>query len=306
MKEIFIGQFKNHQLIEKMRTHPVANNGIGSFFTRKSGDKLFYRTWLSKETKKILIGIHGLAAHSEYYVNVADQLIEHGITVIGLDLKHHGHSTGQKGTINNFEELLTQLHEFIICISNEYKNFPIYLMGISMGGMLIINYINLFPEEISGIICMAPAVRTKLKLSFKDILKIPYLGIMNVINKHKPIIEIGARGAEGSRNPLRLEYDKVDEFRLKKVSVGYLLQVNKWVKKAFKSASKISLPILIIVGTDDHLVSIEGIKLFFGRLTVQDKTLIELEGAYHSLFSDPAMLEEGGWEKIRKWLSQRD
>lgn len=302
MNQIPIGSFKLHDVLEKMRIHPVANNGEGKYFECISGDKLYYRGWLAENHKKIIVGIHGFAAHSEYYVQVADQLIENGITVIGLDLKHHGHSSGSKGTVEHYEELFEQVHEFVLMLSKEYKDIPIYLMGLSMGGMLIINYSVMYPEEIIGIIAMAPAVKAKLKLSAKDILKLPYLGIMHLVKKNKPIIDITEQGKRTSRNPLRLEYDEEDNLRIKKVSSHYLLQMNKQVKKAFKNAENITHPILIMIGTQDLLVPQEGVRDFFNAITFHDKKLVEVQDSYHSLYSDIAMVEDKGWDKMREWL----
>ena len=74
------------------------------------------------------------------------------------------------------------------------------------------------------------------------------------------------------------------------------------VKRAFKNAVNITHPTLIMQGTDDKLVKPEGVKEFFNNIPIEDKELIELEGAYHSLYSDPAMDEQKGWEILRSWI----
>ena len=288
--------------MQKMRTNPVANNGLEEYFNCKSGDELFYRIWESENQEKIVIGIHGLGAHSEYFIQVADQLINRGISVYALDLKYHGKSTGKKGDIKNFKELIEQLHEFICFIHNKNEKIPIYLMGISMGGTISINYSVLYPEEINSLILFAPAVKANVKLSFTDILKIPILAILYIFIKGKPIINILERSESITRNPLRVEYDKTDELRLNKISIRYLLQVASWTKKCSKKESEISHPILIIQGTDDKVVSPDSVKDFFEELKIQDKKFIELKDAYHSLFSDKAMIDENGWEMLRDWI----
>ena len=76
----------------------------------------------------------------------------------------------------------------------------------------------------------------------------------------------------------------------------------KYIKKNFKNASKITYPVLIMQGTKDELVSPEGVREFFNKLIVNDKKFIELEGAYHCLYSDPAMVDKEGWNIIRDWI----
>jgi alpha-beta hydrolase superfamily lysophospholipase len=76
----------------------------------------------------------------------------------------------------------------------------------------------------------------------------------------------------------------------------------KWVKKAFNNAPNISHPTIIFQGDEDQLVSPKGVKQFFNNITIEDKEIVCLKGAYHSLFSDIAMEEQGGWDKLRNWL----
>ncbi|MHA1301591.1 MAG: alpha/beta fold hydrolase [Candidatus Helarchaeota archaeon] len=293
---------KYHEIMQKMRVNPKTTKGYGSFFRCKSGDRLYYRVWPRDNPKKIIIGIHGLAAHGEYYVQVADQLISSNITTYALDLKHHGRSDGKKGDLKNFQELIEQVNEFIMFIKSKHEKIPIFLMGLSMGGCITVNYAEMFPDTINGIILMAPAVKTNVKLSIKDVLSIIPMGIAYIFIKGKPLIDIKKRQGVGTRNPLRTEYDESDEYRLKKISMRYLLQVNKWVKKGFKNLEKIVCPVLIMIGTSDKLVSIEGVKEFYQKLTIEDKKLIEIKGAYHCLYSDPGMIEEGGWNELRSWI----
>ncbi|MHA1229851.1 MAG: alpha/beta fold hydrolase [Candidatus Helarchaeota archaeon] len=298
-------KFEIHPILNKMRVNPIASNGVGYFFKCNNGDKLFYRIWKSLETKKILIGIHGMAAHSEYYVQVADQMIDKNITVIAVDLKHHGRSTGKKGDLKSFEELINQLYEFITWVRSNWQGIPIYLMGISMGGCISVNYAVNYANTINGMILVAPAVKLNMNFSLLDILKLPLYGIIYLFNKGATVISVHKKGANlGTRNPLRIEYDENDEYRIKKVSLRYLLQLRSWIVKAYNNAETIEIPVLIIQGTEDKLVSINGVKEFYQKLKSKDKQFIELKGAYHSLYSDPAMVEQNGWLKLKEWIIQ--
>ncbi|MBD3226862.1 MAG: alpha/beta fold hydrolase [Candidatus Lokiarchaeota archaeon] len=296
------GSFEISPYLKKIRTNPVAKNGIGSYFETELGDNLYYRTWKSVNQSKIIIGVHGMAAHSEYYVLIADQLINSGVSIYALDLKHHGLSSGKKGDLKSFNEINLQLNEFIKMVKSKNENIQIYLMGISMGGVIAINYSVEFPESIDGLILMAPGVKTEFKLSFLDILKLPIYLIIYLVNKSKLIINIAERAAVGTRNPLRLDYQNNDELRISKVSLRYILNLNSYKKKAFKNAANVQHPLIIFQGTEDKLVSYEGVKSFFEKLPIKDKTFIELEGAYHSLYSDPSMIKEG-WQELREWIS---
>ncbi len=303
MSKNSLEKFELHELMEKMRTNPVAINGVGGYFKCKSGDDLYYRVWESSNQKRIVVAIHGMGAHSEYYVQVADQLIEEGISVYALDVKHHGLSTGRKGDFEDFEEVMEQIHEFITVIREENKNIPIFMMGLSMGGMITVNYSVIYPEDIKGIILMSPGVSRNFKLKASDIAKLPLLVFVYLFAKGKPIINVSKRAAITSRNPIRLEYQENDKYRIRKQSIRFLLNMAKWLKRAFNNAQNISHPTLIMQGTDDKLISPEGVKEFFQNVPIEDKTFVELQGAYHSLYSDPAMTEQDGWKKLVNWIN---
>jgi alpha-beta hydrolase superfamily lysophospholipase len=302
MNEIINEDFTINPFLQKMRVNPIANNGKGNYLICESADKLYYRIWESSNQKKILVGIHGMGAHSEYYIQVADQLINEGISVYALDIKHHGLSAGRKGDLNSFKEVLYQIHEFITKISEENKGVPIFLMGLSMGGMLTVNYSALYPEDLAGIILMAPGVSGNFKLKASDIAKLPLLIFAFIFAKGKPVVNVAKRAAVTSRNPLRIEYQENDDLRIKVQSPRFLLYMGINVKRAFKNAVNITNPTLIMQGTKDKLVSRDGVREFFENIPIKDKKFVELEGAYHSLYSDPAMVEQKGWEKLKNWI----
>ncbi|MHA1147698.1 MAG: alpha/beta fold hydrolase [Promethearchaeota archaeon] len=297
--------FEINKYLQDLRTNPIAENGTAEYYVCSSGDKLYYRVWAADKSieNKIIIAIHGMGAHSEYYIQVADQLIEEGITIYALDVKHHGHSTGRKGDLKDFKEILNHIYEFTIKIRGLNPNLPIFMMGLSMGGMLTVNYSVKYPDELSGIILMAPAVSSNFKLKVSDIAKLPLLIFAFLIIKGKPIVNTEKRGGLTTRNPLREKYQNHDDYRIKKVSVRFLFNMAKWVKKAFNNAKNISHPIIIFQGTADQLVSPEGVKEFFNNILIKDKEFVCLKDAYHSLYSDFAMEKQGGWEKLRNWIN---
>jgi alpha-beta hydrolase superfamily lysophospholipase len=302
MNDIIEADFTINPYLQKMRVNPIANNGKGKYLLCESGDKLYFRVWESSNQKKIIVALHGMGAHSEYYIQVADQLINDGISVYALDVKHHGLSTGKKGDLKKFKEILYQIHEFISTIREKNKGIPIFMIGLSMGGMLTVNYSALYPEDLVGIILMAPGVSGNFKLKASDIAKLPLLIFAFIFAKGKPVVNVAKRAAITSRNPLRIKYQENDELRIKVQSPRFLLYMGINVKRAFKNAVNITNPTLIMQGTDDQLVSRDGVKEFFDNIPIQDKEFIELEGAYHSLYSDPAMVEQKGWEKLRNWI----
>ncbi len=292
-----------HPALQQMRNHPVAPTAKEDYFQCASGDRLFYRAWVPGSPRKVIVGIHGLGAHSEYFVLVADQLLETGAALYAPDLKYHGKSTGRKGDMENYDEVIAQIHEFITFIRTQHPGLPLFLVGISMGGGMEFHYVRQHPAECQGIITFAPSIAVGGTISVTQILKSPYYLLAHLFARGKPVISIIKNSARGTSNPLRLVYDAGDPLRLQKVSFRLILEMQKGVRSVANHAEEIKIPVLIIQGTEDRLINPAGVRAFFNRLGAQDKTLIEVEGAYHALFTEPAMEEKGAWARIRDWLN---
>ncbi len=303
-----------NRYLDELRVHPVATTVHCDRFTCATGDQLFYRTWPAHEARttadnmpeRVLVGVHGMAAHGELYVQVADQLVESGSTVIAPDLKHHGRSDGEKGDIVSFRELVDQLREFIIWVRKIYAGSPLFLMGNSLGGCLCTNYTAMYggrvESAVDGLVLMGPALYRHNHLSATDTLLLPLLLLAYLLAPGRPVIDVERREAATMANPLRKRYDETDPYRLNEVTPRYLVEANRWIKRAYRSAPAITVPVLIIFGERDALFDRDDMAAFFASIPHDEKRLVMLQEAYHCLYSDPAMVKDGGWAVLRKWL----
>jgi len=122
-----IKELEINPLLEKLRVQPTAGKSNNLFFKSFDGTKIFYRTWKpSKEINKIIIISHGMAGHGEFFILLADQLINHGIMIIAPDYRNHGYSGGKKGDLKKIKGILKDLHCLIKIIKEKYKKIPIF------------------------------------------------------------------------------------------------------------------------------------------------------------------------------------
>jgi alpha-beta hydrolase superfamily lysophospholipase len=292
-----------HPVLQKLREHPVSPPARENYFQCASGDRLFYRTWVRDKPRRIIVGLHGLGAHSEYFVLVADRVIETGTTLYAPDFKHHGRSTGPTGDLESIEEIIEQLHEFIAFVKAQHPGVPLFLSGLSMGGGIALYYVNHHPGECSGLILFAPSVGNSLKLTLEQVVKFPYYMITHLFARGRPVINIVKNGEISTSNPIRLEYDSIDPLRTKKISVRFILNVKRMAQFNAAYAGEIQTPLLLFEGKEDKIVNPESVRTFFNNVGSQDKTLVEVEGAWHSLFTEKAMEEKGAWARLRDWLN---
>jgi len=295
-------------ILEKLRDTPNAKNCDYGTFRSFDNTKIFYRIWKpSNKPRKIILIAHGMAGHGEFFVLLADKLVNKGIMIIAPDYRHHGRSDGKRGDLKRFKYILKDYAVLMEHIQAEYPGIPLYLLGESMGGLVSISFARFEKHEecfskLSGLILFAPAVKVNFStLQWMGIgILSPLILLARIFIPSKGIFSARGSVEEGIKNPFHQEYDETDPHHLDKVSMRYILQLFWKLKRAIKCAKKIEIPTLIFQGEEDPVIDPEGVRKFYKQLKSEDKEMILVEEAKHSLISDPVFEEK--WEILFEWL----
>jgi len=94
--------------------------------------------WESSAQKAVIMAVHGAMAHAGDYVTPASFFKPHGYTTISFDM--HGHDSKEKVHIPNFNVFLDDLDLMLEWVKAHYPGLPIFLMGHSMGALLLTHY----------------------------------------------------------------------------------------------------------------------------------------------------------------------
>src|SRR5579863_7569397 len=132
------------------------DHSTGTF--RGAGEmELAYQRWLPEGTPRAaLIIVHGFGEHGGRYMNIVGRLVPTGYAVYALDNRGHGRSPGQRGHINDWSEFRDDLGAFVALVSTEQAGHPLFLLGHSMGGLIVLEYAERHPEGLRGVIASAP------------------------------------------------------------------------------------------------------------------------------------------------------
>jgi len=203
--------------------------------------------WQAKNTKAVVVLVHGMGEHSGRYKHVAKKMTENDFSVVAFDHFGHGKTTGKRGHNPSFEAVLESVSKTIEKAKEFFPNVPIFLYGHSMGGNTVINYGIKKTNDLKGIIATSPF----LKLAF-DPPKIK-LALGKLLQKIAPSITMGN------------ELDANDISREK-------VEVDKYVNDP------------LLHGTDDKIIDYKGTQEFANN---SDKATLKLyEGGYHELQND--------------------
>ena len=101
---------------------------------------------------------HGYGEHIGRYNHVAGALSRHGAVVYGLDHIGHGRSTGERVLIDDFDDVVSDMHHLVEHAQRENRGVPVVLIGHSMGGMIAARYAQQHGSELTALVLSAPVL----------------------------------------------------------------------------------------------------------------------------------------------------
>src|SRR5688572_12087092 len=115
-------------------------------FAGAGGVRLFRRCWRPAEpARAVVANVHGLGDHSGLYPTLVDHLVSRGITVHAPDLRGNGRSPGQRAYVARWEEFREDLRCFLEVVRAEDPGRPVFLLGNSLGGLIVLEYALHYP-----------------------------------------------------------------------------------------------------------------------------------------------------------------
>ena len=264
-------------------------------FSGRGGLTLFCQSWLPDgPSRAALINLHGLGDHSGLYPALADHLVSLGIAVHAFDLRGHGRSEGQRAYLHDWRDYRDDLDRFVDRIGGEPKPF---LLGNSLGGLIVLEYALYHGERLAGVIAAAPA------LGEVGVPR-PLMALGRVMSRVWPRFSMRAgMDLSGlSRDPAAVKVLTEDPLFHRWGTARLSTEVVAAMARVTEMAPRLAVPVLLLHGSADRMVSPEGTRAFFRRLRLADRTLIEYPGAYHALFADldaPAVLAD-----LTRWIER--
>jgi alpha-beta hydrolase superfamily lysophospholipase len=254
---------------------------------------LYYQSWHpAGKIRGILVVVHGLGGHSGRYGNIVEHLLPQQYAIYGLDLRGHGQSPGQRGYINNWAEFRDDLQAFIKFVQQQQPGYPMFILGHSLGGVIVIDYTLRCPQDASslqGVIVLAPSIG--------EIGVSPYrLLLAKLLSRAWPRFTLGTGldAADGSRaNDV---CDPLQHTRGTARLATEFFATRAWI---YAHVADWRSPLLILHGGGDRVALPAGSESFYQQVNYPDKLRIEYPGAYHEIQQDlnypEVMADLGDW-----------
>jgi len=269
-------------------------------FAGTGGLALYYQSWqpLSLQARAILVNLHGLGDHSGLYPSVAAHFPARGIAVYAYDMRGNGRSPGQRAYVARWEEYTADLQAFLSRVRTAEGKLPIFLLGNSLGGLVVLDYALEHPGELSGVIAAAPPLG---KLGVPRYL----MALGRVMSSIWPrfSLEVGMDLSGLARDPKVVETVLADPFFHRRGTARLSTEVTRAIERMQSRAGDLKVPLLILHGSADRMVPPDGSREFFAKVRYPDRELREYQDAYHGLFADVNQQEVLG--DVERWVELR-
>jgi acylglycerol lipase len=269
-------------------------------FTGRNNFNLYRQAWLPDAAPKaILLVVHGIAEHSGRYTNLVNYFVPKGYAVYSFDLRGHGRSDGTRSYIEHFSYYLDDLQTFFNLVRTENPNTKIFMVGHSMGSTIAIDYAIEHQAELKGLIVSGTTLKAgssvnKASILMAEILSvlIPKMGVMaldtDLLCRDKAVV------AAYVNDPL---------VYTGKLRARWGIELMKTMTKLQSGMSELTLPILIMQGSQDRISDPSSSKMLYDGVSSKDKTMTIYEGFYHEIFNDPERQQV--FTDMEAWLKAR-
>jgi alpha-beta hydrolase superfamily lysophospholipase len=275
------------------------SNAGEEWFQGAGGIRLFCRRATPVGAPRMaLVALHGLGDHSGLYPMLPEAFLPFGIEIFAPDLRGNGRSPGQRAYLESWSELREDLRRLITRIRAERADIPLFLLGNSLGGLVVLDYALHQPEGVRGVIAVSAPLG---ELAVPR----PLMALGRVLSRWWPRFSLntGMDLSGLARDPDVAERVLRDPLFHRKGTARLSTEITAAIERVHAGAPGFPVPLLVLHGAADRMVPPEGSRRFVGAAGQPDRRFIEYPEAYHALLADI-----GGdrvLQDIAEWMTRR-
>lgn len=265
------------------------------------GSWLPVRKWVpeSNETEAVLIALHGFNDYSRFFEEPGEFLKGHGIASYAYDQRGFGQSP-RRGLWSGIEAYADDLDLFVRLIKSKHPGLPVYLLGESMGGAVIIATMSREQATpVDGLILSAPAVWSRETMPWYQ------RSLLWLMSHTMPWMTLTGRGLKvtpSDNTDMLVELGK-DPLVIKETRVETIHGLTDLMDKAFYNARNVQIDTLMLYGEKDEIIPKKPTLRFlndFLKTNSGAKTVAFYENGYHMLLRD--LQASVIWQDIAAWI----
>ena len=270
-------------------------------YVTPDGAELPLRQWVPKQNKAhaVLIALHGFNDYSRFLQQPGDFFSQQGIACYAYDQRGFGGSP-KRGLWSGIEAYVQDLELFIHLIQLKHPGLPVYVLGESMGGAVVITAMSeAVKTQVAGLILVAPAVWARETMPWYQ------QSLLWTLSHTVPWLTLTGKQVKvtPSDNIEMLKELGKDPLVIKETRVETIYGLTDLMDSAVQNAKHIDANTLILYGEKDEIIPKLPTYQFLKDVLQsrqQEKKVALYENGYHMLLRDlqaPVL-----WKDITAWI----
>ena len=298
---------------------PSSDNALWLFSRSWEPSEIDTTVWSPQQnnTKATLIICHGTVDHSGVYDELAKELNKVGIAVFAFDMRGWGLSDGESMYMNDIETFVEDVDMYYEDIHKKpaYVNVKNrFILGKSIGGLIAAHTVLEHPHKYSGLLGLSGAYKPHPDHAVNPVLE-KLLWTLNACIPKLPLKQIfDPKLIVKDEDALKKWYS--DPLCSKaKIRVGYAVEALRCRKELPDLVCELNLPMLMMIGEDDHVVSRDGLEMmlnckrdknfdYYLMAPHSQSQVKTYEGGRHNLLAEPGLKDKVIGD-IKEWILHR-
>jgi acylglycerol lipase len=264
----------------------------------QAGQEIFAQKWQPDVPVRGAVSlVHGLGEHSGRYAHVAKRFTQAGYALVGFDLPGHGRSEGPRGH-SSFQEICQEIDCLLSKTAELYPGVPHFIYGHSMGGVLTLYYTLQRHPALNGAIVTSPGLATGIpvpgwKVTLAKIMArlSPSFSMSNGLDRNNL-----------SRDAAVIATYASDPLVHDRISARLGLDLLTLGEGIIAQAQDFPLPLLLMQGAQDHIVSLAATNAFAKNVPSEKLTFKVWDGLCHETHNEPE--QDQVIQTMLTWLDQ--
>jgi acylglycerol lipase len=262
--------------------------------------RIVYDVWTPDTAPRgVVILAHGLGEHARRYDHVVARFGREGLITYALDHRGHGRSGGKRVLVKDISEYTSDFDTLVGIADKEHPGLKRIVLGHSMGGGIVFAYGVEHPDDYDLMVLSGPAVAAQLAVS-------PLLGwVAKTMGAIAPGLPLQALDASAvSRDPAVVDAYNTDPLVYHGKIPGGVARALLVVGETMpQRAPSLTAPLLVVHGSDDRLIPVEGSRRLVEAVGSRDVELKIYPGLYHEVFNEPE--QEQVLDDVVSWINAR-
>ena len=251
-------------------------------FVTRDGQRLGLMAWQADSPQAIIVALHGMGDYSNAFALPGPWWAEQGTSTYAIDQRGFGRSP-QRGIWPGSDLMVQDLEDLVAVVRSTHPHTPLYVLGHSMGGAVVIAAHSAGNLGVDGTILVAPAVWGWSSIRFP-------LGPMLWMTAH---LTPGATATGSSLerwpsdNIELLRANGADELMIRETRMDAVYGLVGLMERGYTQADQITGPVLVLYGGNDEIIPPKPVTRAILEMCPARRVAIYEDG-YHMLLRDLA------------------